>query len=258
MVHNCSANSSCRASSIDTWVIELAVANRQCDVCAGHGARRATWDRRHVLRHPQQLEYDFVIAPGARPTDAAMIVGGADAVRLDANGDLVLGVGAPIAAPASSASVAGAWRRARCRGGSLHVGPGSEPHRLHRQVRPYAAPRDRPRPGLFQLVRRSGADEFVDVALDANGFIYVLGVSKSGAAYPTTPGAFQPAKPGATGTSDYVVTKFNPAGTAVVYSTYFGGTADDYISSSTSREPWPWTRSDRCTSPARPSPRTSR
>ena len=101
-----------------------------------------------------------------------------------------------------------------------------------------------------------GAEEFLDIALDANGFIYVLGVAPP-RGYPTTPGAFQPSKPGSVSTTDYIVTKFNPAGTAVIYSTYLGGTGEDYASRSTCLAPWRWTRWGRSTWPARPSPRTS-
>ena len=78
------------------------------------------------------------------------------------------------------------------------------------------------------------------------GFAYGIAVDKSGAAYitgntdgniPTTPGAFQTTKPAFTpcdpgdktcqNSSDAFVTKFNPAGSALVYSTYVGGKNED-------------------------------
>ena len=40
--------------------------------------------------NPQQLEYDFVVAPGADPGQIRLSLSGAEAVRLDEAGDLVL------------------------------------------------------------------------------------------------------------------------------------------------------------------------
>ncbi len=177
----------------------------------------------------EQLEYDFVIAPGTSPSAAAMIVDGADGATVDANGDLALLVGARTLRQRRPV----AWQERDGRRLPVEAGFTWDPasRRIGFDVGAY----DASLPLVIDpvLVYSSwfggpGADEFLDVALDANGFIYVLGVSRSGAAYPTTPGAFQPAKQGSVSTSDYVVTKFNPAGTAVVYSTYFGGSLDDY------------------------------
>ena len=39
---------------------------------------------------PRQLEYDFVLAPGADPDQIALAFDGADRVEIDAGGDLVL------------------------------------------------------------------------------------------------------------------------------------------------------------------------
>ncbi|MGA2871783.1 MAG: SBBP repeat-containing protein, partial [Verrucomicrobiota bacterium] len=51
------------------------------------------------------------------------------------------------------------------------------------------------------------------IAVDSNGNAYITGLSQS-KVYPTTPGAFQ------TKGGGVFVTKFNPAGTALVYSTF--------------------------------------
>ena len=62
------------------------------------------------------------------------------------------------------------------------------------------------------------------IAADANGNAYVAGWTDSHN-FPTTLGAFQPTK-----TSvgvDAFVTKLNPAGTGLVYSTYLGGDGTD-------------------------------
>jgi hypothetical protein len=107
-------------------------------------------------------------------------------------------------------------------------------------------------PGAFQTSRRGDDDAFVaklnaagsalvystylggsnydlagDIAVDASGNAYVSGYTESieSSNFPTTPGAFQPSYGG--GTVDAFVTKLNAAGSALVYSTYLGGTAVD-------------------------------
>jgi len=57
-----------------------------------------------------------------------------------------------------------------------------------------------------------------------NGFAYVTGQSDS-PNFPTTPGAFQPALAGA---NDAVVTKLNRRGTSLIYSSYLGGSGEDF------------------------------
>jgi len=103
-------------------------------------------------------------------------------------------------------------------------------------------------PGAFQTALRGSSDAFVarlnpagtdlefatllggdsfeageSVAIDTQENVYVTG-STSSANFPTTPGAFQV---DFGGDQDAFVTKFNPAGTALVYSTYLGGTDSD-------------------------------
>ena len=63
-----------------------------------------------------------------------------------------------------------------------------------------------------------------DIALDPAGNIYLTGQTTAGVGFPTTPGAQQPTKPGL---SDAFVAKFNPSGTALIYSTFLGGTNNE-------------------------------
>jgi hypothetical protein len=63
------------------------------------------------------------------------------------------------------------------------------------------------------------------IAVDAGGNAYVGGYTYS-ANFPTTAGAFQTA-PG--GGQDGFVAKLNASGGSLAYSTYLGGTADDYV-----------------------------
>ena len=70
----------------------------------------------------------------------------------------------------------------------------------------------------------SGFDQGYGIAVDASGNAYVTGGTKS-SDFPTTPGVFQTTSGG---DFDAFVTKLNPAGSAVVYSTYLGGSDLDY------------------------------
>ena len=75
-----------------------------------------------------------------------------------------------------------------------------------------------------------GGDQIYDLAIDSAGDAYVVGSAMS-ADFPVTGNAFQAKNKGATHCCDYTaytsngfLTEFNPAGTGLLYSTYFGGT----------------------------------
>ncbi len=74
----------------------------------------------------------------------------------------------------------------------------------------------------------AGPDNAYGIALDAAGNIYVAGETGSGA-FPVTTGSFQQTLRGGSGISDGFVTKLNPSGSAMIYSTYFGGVGHDFI-----------------------------
>ncbi|MGC1170498.1 MAG: SBBP repeat-containing protein, partial [Candidatus Acidiferrales bacterium] len=67
-------------------------------------------------------------------------------------------------------------------------------------------------------------DGIASIAVDAFGNAYVTGGTSS-ANFPTTAGAFQTTLNGST---NAFVTKFNPRGSALVYSTYLGGSTYEY------------------------------
>jgi len=69
----------------------------------------------------------------------------------------------------------------------------------------------------------SDSDSGVGIAVDASGNAYVTGGTTS-PDFPTTAGSFQGAYGG---NSDAFVTKLNPTGSAVIYSTYLGGSGGD-------------------------------
>ena len=67
------------------------------------------------------------------------------------------------------------------------------------------------------------SDRIRSVVLDANQNMYVTGTTEN-TAFPTTPGVFDPTFNGG---HDGFVTKFNPAGSSLVFSTFLGGTGSD-------------------------------
>src|SRR3989454_4023203 len=72
----------------------------------------------------------------------------------------------------------------------------------------------------------SNHDRGFAIAIDAAGDAYVAGYTNS-SDFPTTPGALRTSFAG--GGMEGFVTKLNPAGNALLYSTFLGGTADDRI-----------------------------
>ncbi|GIV44686.1 MAG: hypothetical protein KatS3mg035_1809 [Bacteroidia bacterium] len=71
----------------------------------------------------------------------------------------------------------------------------------------------------------SSNDKGYGIAIDGSGNAYVTGNTES-TNYDITPGAFQTTFGG--GTYDVFVTKLNATGTGLVYSTYIGGSGEDY------------------------------
>jgi hypothetical protein len=71
----------------------------------------------------------------------------------------------------------------------------------------------------------TGYDNAEDISIDNAGNAYVVGRTNS-TNYPVTTGAFQTTSKGS---YDLVLTKINPTGSNWVYSTYLGGTSDQYV-----------------------------
>jgi hypothetical protein len=71
----------------------------------------------------------------------------------------------------------------------------------------------------------SNTDQAFALARDGAGNLYAVGGTFS-ADFPTTVGAFQPVS---AGSQDGFVTKFDPTGTRVIYSTHLGGADSDWV-----------------------------
>jgi hypothetical protein len=171
-----------------------------------------------------EVEYDFIVAPGADPADIRLRVEGAREVGLDERGNLVLSVahGELIQrAPTLYQEVAGERR------------PVQGTYILHgaRDVGFRVGDYDSTRPLVIDPVLSystylggSGFDLGVGVAVDASGSVYVAGITGS-ANFPLA----SPLQPSLGGGYSAFVSKLNPAGSALVYSTYLGGSGDDAI-----------------------------
>ncbi len=70
----------------------------------------------------------------------------------------------------------------------------------------------------------TGVDQGYGIAVDATGAAYVAGVTES-PDFPITAGAFQAAR---RGTSDIFVARIHPSGGSLLYSTYLGGSRENY------------------------------
>lgn len=170
----------------------------------------------------RQLEYDFVLAPGADPSAITLGFRGADRLQIDRTGDLVLQTGAGEVRwrkPVIYQEVAG--ERKIVDGRFVRKGKSA----IGFQVGHY----DRSRELIIDPVLvystylggSTGTDVAFGIAVDAAGNAYVTGRTTS-TDFPTT-NALQPS-PGGVNGSEVFVSKLNAAGNALMYSTYLGGT----------------------------------
>ena len=172
--------------------------------------------------HGGRLEYDFVVAPGADPKQIQMSFGRTNLGQIDANsGDLLLQVGRtqvrnlrPVVyqmVDGRRHEVRGSFRKS-ARGVRFEVGPYDRSHEL--VIDPVI---------LFgQVFGTTGASEGLAVALDAAGNTYITGTTTD-TAYPTV-NAYQGAL---VAQKDVFISKVNATGTALVYSTFLGGSGSE-------------------------------
>src|SRR5262249_22655511 len=164
------------------------------------------------------LEYDFIVGPGADPKRIALRIHGAERLDVDGRGDLILHTAKGHIRqrkPLIYQEDNGVRREIR---GGFRL---TEPNQVGFHVAAY----DHTRPLTIDPVLAystylggSGNDSGQAIAVDTSGSAYVTGLTAS-ANFPTSPGALQPLHRGA---FDVFVTKLNPSGTALVYSTYLG------------------------------------
>jgi hypothetical protein len=171
----------------------------------------------------QQLEYDFIVAPGADPNIIKLAFAGVQLTTVDAQGDLVLKTaGGPLRFQKPIVYQLEGGRRHTIEGGYVH----RSPHQIGFRVGAY----DRTRPLIIDPILTystylggSGVEQGFGIAVDATGAVYVTGTTSS-TDFPTM-NAVQPARNGIY--SDLFVAKLTPDGSALVYATYLGGGNDD-------------------------------
>jgi hypothetical protein len=166
-----------------------------------------------------QLEHDFVVAPGADPSVVTLVVRGANRLQLEPNGDLAVhtaGGDLRLLKPEIYQVVDGARRRV----------PGKYLLEGGNKVGFQTARFDRRRQLVIDPVLLystylggNGRDGAAGIAVDSSGNAFVTGETTS-TNFPTTTGVYQTAL---AGSGNVFVTKMNATGTALVYSTYLGG-----------------------------------
>ena len=179
-----------------------------------------------VAYHGRQgvLEYDFVVAPGADPSEIALGFPDARSVRVDGSGGLLVRLADVVARqpkPRVYQDVAGRRRAVDGRfavraDGLVTFALGAYDHRRAVVIDPTVA--------YSTYLGGGGEDLAFDVVVDASHSAYLVGYSSS-TDFPTA-NALQSMHAG--GTYDVWVAKLNPAGNALVYATYLGGSADDF------------------------------
>ncbi len=167
-----------------------------------------------------QLEYDFVVAAGADPRVIKLSFAGADEMRIDACGDLVMDVGGgeirqhkPVVyqeVEGVKQEVAGRYVMRGKRQVGIEVGG-------------YDASRELVIDPVLVYSTYLGSGVGLGIAVDSANNAYVTGYTDS-LNFPVTPGAFQTANAGG---YDAFVTKLNGSGTALLYSTYLGGSSGE-------------------------------
>ena len=176
-----------------------------------------------VLYHgtQRQLEYDFLVAPGASPQRIKMSFAGAQKISVDANGDLILQTAAgdvrqprPIAFQEFNGERREVVVNYKLKGKEVTLETGAYDTRRELVIDPAIV--------YSSFLGGAGFDEGHGIAVDAQGSAYVTGYTQS-ADFPPA-GGFQGAL---NGTTDAFVVKLNAAGSALVYGTFLGGEFDD-------------------------------
>jgi len=173
----------------------------------------------------QQLEYDFHVAPGADPARIKLKFDGIKKASIEKqSGDLVLETGAgtirqhkPIVyqdIDGERKEIASAYKLTDDR---ISFALGEYDNSKQLVIDPILS--------YGSYLGGAAFDEGRSITVDAQGNAYVVGTAAS-LNFPTTPGAVKTTNPPSTNNVqwyDAFVTKVNPAGTVLVFSTYFGG-----------------------------------
>jgi hypothetical protein len=173
----------------------------------------------------RQLEYDFLVAPGANPDSIRLHFDGARSLRLKAGGDLEIdAVGGPIAFRKPEVYQIVHGKRSPVAGHFTLMADNSASFALGRYDRSRPLVID---PTLVYSTYLGGSiqDSVAAIALDASGEAFLTGTTSS-TDYPVTPGAVDTIYKNSHSTA--FVTKLNASGTALIYSTFLGGSGTSF------------------------------
>jgi Beta-propeller repeat len=172
----------------------------------------------------RRLEYDFLVAPGADAKAIVLDVQGASKLRIDPNGNLrmkVAGGEVELQKPVIYQEVNGERREIA---GNYAI---ANNHEIRFSISNYDGTRPLTIDPVLNYVTYlggTGTDVARGIALDAAGDAYVAGQTTS-TDFPTkNPESTTPPDTAATGTA--FVSELNPTGTALLYSTYLGGSGN--------------------------------
>ena len=181
-----------------------------------------------------RLEYDFVVAPGSNPNAIQVGFGKSAALHLDPSGDLLVGRAhdgirfqKPVAYQTESNDTTAQRHEIDSRfvlqaDNKVTFEVGAYDHAKPLVIDPTLA--------YSTYLGGNGNDLATAIAIDSTGSAYVTGYTTS-TNFPVSPGAYQSTCGGGTCSAtniDAFVTKMNSTGTAILYSTYLGGTGKDY------------------------------
>ncbi|HUO06200.1 MAG TPA: SBBP repeat-containing protein [Candidatus Binataceae bacterium] len=167
-----------------------------------------------------QLEYDFILVPGTNPEAIKLRFEGAKTLTLKPDGDLTLKLadGSEVIHHVPAIYQERDGKREKINGRCVQRGKDTIGFELAGYDPTRAVYID---PGLVYSTYLGGSyyDIGYGIAVDSSGHAYVTGIAGS-ADFPTTSGAFQTVLKG---DDNAFVTKFTADGTALIYSSFLGG-----------------------------------
>lgn len=171
----------------------------------------------------RQLEYDFIVSPRADAHVIAIGFEGAKKQSIDKNGDLLIGIPGGVIRhhkPLAYQELDGVKHEVSARyviksKQQVGIAVGSYDKSRTLVIDPILS--------YSTFLGGNGTDEGCGIAVDSLGNAYVVGLTTS-SNFPTTGGSYQGTR---NQFADVFVSKLNPAGSALVYSTYLGGSGVD-------------------------------